>query len=221
MALLCQNTITAAWRDIENQKVFGITEVASALRCSISSARLKLKNKQSITSYNKNGKYYTLPGVPKFDQLGLWSYKDIYFSIHGNLKKTIIYLVGASSAGLSGKQLGELLRLSPQSFLHHFRDCPGIYREKHAGIFIYFSDNAEVNKKQIQQRRSLNVQSTIVTISDLDAVMILVAIISNHGITAEDIMAMPEIKRRKINLANIQGFMEYHGLVKKTPDTRL
>jgi hypothetical protein len=59
-----------------------------------------------------------------------------------------------------------------------------------------------------------------VTISDPEAVMILVAIIRHHGISAEDILALPEIKKSKMKLANIQGFMEYHGLLKKIPDSR-
>jgi hypothetical protein len=50
--------------------------------------------------------------------------------------------------------------------------------------------------------------------------MILVAIIRQHGISAEEIMALPEIKRSKTKLVNIQGFMESNGLLKKIPDTK-
>ena len=50
--------------------------------------------------------------------------------------------------------------------------------------------------------------------------MILVAIIRQHGISAEDILALQEIKMSKMKLSNIQGFMEYHGLLKKNPDSR-
>jgi len=175
---------------------------------------------EAYTSYNQNGKYYTLPQVPQFNQHGLWRYKNVAFSIHGNLKKTIIHLVTASPAGLSGRQLGELLGLSPQSFLHHFRGCPGICREKYDGVYIYFSDTEEVCEKQVQQRNYLIQRSAIVTISDLEAVMILVAIIRQHGISAKDIIALPEIKKSKLKLANLQGFMEYHGLLKKTLDSR-
>lgn len=220
MTRLNQGTIKTAWRHLENIKIFSIGDLASVLTCSIPNARLKLKQWRACTSYNQNGKYYTLPQVPQFNQYGLWRYKDVAFSKHGNLKKTIIHLVTVSPAGLSGRQLGELLGLSPQSFLHHFRECPGIYREKHDGVFIYFSDTDEVCKKQVQQRSSLVQQSAIVTISDHEAVMILVAIIRQHGISVEEILALPEIKKSKMRPANIQGFMEYHGLLKKIPDSR-
>ena len=220
MARLHQDTINAAWRHLEEVKVFSIGQVASALTCSIPNARVKLKQWRAYTSYNQNGKYYTLLEVPQFNHHGLWRYKDVCFSKHGNLKKTIIHLVTVSPAGLSGRQLGELLGLLPQSFLHHFRRCPGIYREKHGGVFIYFSDTDKVYKKQAQQRSSLISRTAIVTISDLEAVMILVAIIRHHGISAEDISALPEIKKGKMKPGSIQGFMEYHGFLKKIPDTR-
>ena len=129
-------------------------------------------------------------------------------------------MVTASPAGLSGKQLGEILGLLPQSFLHHFRECPGIYREKHDGVFVYFSDIDDLCEKQVYKRSSLICRSAIVTISDTEAILILVAIIRQHGISAEDIAALSEIKRSGIKLSNIKGFMEYHGLLKKNPDFR-
>jgi hypothetical protein len=218
MARLDQDTIKVAQRYLEKIKVFNVGELASILTCSIPNARLKLKQWQTYTSYNQNGKYYTLPEIPEFDDHGLWRYKNVAFSKHGNLKKTIIHLVSVAPAGLSGRQLGELLGLSPQSFLHHFRECPGIHREKHDGVFIYFSDNDKVHEKQVRQRSSLIRRLSIVTLSDSEAVMILVAIIRHHGIAAEDISILPEIKKSKIKLVDIQGFMEHHGLLKKMPD---
>jgi hypothetical protein len=191
------------------------------LGCSSRTAQTKLKLWKTYTSYNQNGKYYTLPEIPEFNQHGLWQYKNVAFSKHGNLKKTIVHLVSVSPAGLSGRQLGELLGLSPQSFLHHFRECPGIHREKHDGVFVYFSDNSEVLEKQVQQRNSLISRSEMVTISDSEAVMILVAVIRHHDIAAEEILTLPEIKKSKMKLINIQGFMEYHGLLKKMPDFKL
>lgn len=220
MTRLNQDTIKAAYRYLEKLKVFNIGELSSFLTCSIPSARLKIKQWQAYTSYNQNGKYYTLPQIPQFDQYGLWRYKNVGFSKYGNLKKTIIHLVSTSPAGLSGRQLGEILGLSPQSFLHHFRECPGIYREKHDGVFVYFSNVDDICEKQVRQRSPLICSSPIVTISDTEAILILVAIIRQHGISAEDIAALSEVKKCGITLSNIKGFMEHHGLLKKIPDIR-
>jgi hypothetical protein len=220
MARLDQDTIKAAWRHLEKVKVFTIGQLTSALKCSIPNARLKLKQWQTYTSYNQNGRFYALPQVPRFDHHGLWHHKNVDFSKHGNLKKTVVHLVTSSPTGLTGRQLGELLGLSPQSFLHHFRKCPGICREKHDGVYVYFSDDTSVYKQQVQQRRSFICQPAVVPISDPEAIMILVAIIKHHGISAEQILALPEIKKSKIKLQAIQGFLQYHGLGKKIPDSR-
>lgn len=220
MARLDDDTIKIAWGHMEKKKIFCIGDLASVLKCSIPNARLKLKLWRTFTSYNQNGRFYALPQVPEFDHHGLWRYRDVAFSRHGNLKQTIIHLVTVSEAGLTGRRLGGILGLSPQSFLHHFRNCPGIRREKHDGVFVYFSDNEEVAEKQIHQRRSAICKTPVAAIADFEAVMILVAVVRHHNISAEDILNLPEIKKSKVKLANIQGFLEHHGLVKKIPVSR-
>ncbi len=201
---------------VKRKKIFKLNELVPLLGCSSRTAQAKLKLWRAYTSYNQNGKYYTLPETPRFDVNGLWRYKGIAFSKHGNLKQTIIHLVMVSSAGLSGKQLGELLGLVPQSFMHHFRKCPGLRREKHEGVFVYFADEPEIYEIQRRQKQKIVCRSAISAISEQDAVLILVAIISHHGISADDILALPKIKKSKLTLPAIQGFMECHGLVKKT-----
>lgn len=220
MARLDQATIKAAWKHFEKAKVFTIGEITSVLKCSIPNARLKLRQWQAYTSYNQNGRFYALPQVPRFDHHGLWHHENVAFSRKGNLKNTFVHLVASAPAGLSGRQLGEILGLSPQSFLHHFRNCPGICRIKYDGVYAYFSDDTAVYEKQLQQRNSLACRPTVIPISDPEAVMILVAVIRHHDISAEEIMVLPEIKRSKMKLTAIQGFLECHGLGKKTPDSR-
>jgi len=220
MVRLNQEIIQVALRHFERRKLFTIAQLSSFLNCSVANARLKVKQWSCYTSYNQNGKYYTLPGVAQFNQYGLWRYQDVAFSKHGNLKQTIIHLVASSAGGLSGRQLGQILGLSPQSFLHHFRNCPGICREKHDGVFVYFSEVEPIYKNQLQQRHSLVRRPEIVTITDAQAVMILVALIKEHGITAQQIMDLSQIRASRLKLSNVQGFMQYHGLLKKTPDSR-
>ena len=219
MAQLDQNKIRTAWRHLEKGKIFTIGELASILKCSIPNARLKLRQWQTHTSYNKNGRYYTLPQVPKFDHNGLWRYERVSFSQYGNLKKTIIHLVASAPAGLTGKELGELLGLSPQSFMHHFRDSLGICREKHDGVYVYFSEDIPLYEKQVRQRKAIVCRQAVVTITDAEAIMILVALIWHHGISAEELLNLSEIKKSKMKLAAIQGFLECHGLEKKIPDS--
>lgn len=207
-------------RVLKKIKVFTIDQFVSLLGCSTPTARLKLKQWKAVTSYNHNGGYYAMPEIPRFVRNGLWHYKSIYFSRWGNLKNTIVHLINESDSGLSGKQIGDLVMLDPRSFMHHFRAVPGIRREKREGVYIYFSEDPNQHKKQVQNR-SLAIGHRAGFLSDAEAAVILSALIKHHNVSIEDIAALPEIKARKISSPAIREFMERHQLgVKKTPSTK-
>ena len=168
--------------EVKKEIVFTLKRLVSIFECSSRTAQTKLKLWGTFTSYNQNGKYYTLPEIPQFDEYGLWKYGKAAFSKHGNLKKTVVHLVTTASAGLSGKQLGNILGLPPRSFLHHFRQCLGIRREKYDGVYVYFGDDQSTYTKQVEQRQSPLFTSSIIKLSDAEAIMILVAVIKHHGI---------------------------------------
>jgi hypothetical protein len=204
---------------LEGIKVFTLDRLVSSLSCSIPTARLKLKQWGAYTSYNQNGRYYAMSTVPRFDNNGLWHYEDVYFSRYGNLKSTIVQLVGRSPSGLTGKEIGALVRLDPRSFLHHFRNAGGIQREKTEGVYVYFSDKPVTYKQQRKSRSKLAHPAGEV-FSEADAVVILSALIKHHGICLEEIMALREIRMHKISSAAIRDFLERNGLIKKTPTTK-
>lgn len=204
---------------LEEIKVFTLDSLVSFLSCSVPTARLKLKQWGTYTSYNQNGRYYTMPSVPRFGDNGLWHYKDIYFSQYGNLKNTIIQLVSGSSFGLTGKEIGAIVRLDPRSFLHHFRNTKGIQREKRDGVYVYYASNA-VTYDQQKKRREMLEHPSGEFVSDTKAVIILCALIKHHGIGFEAIMALPEIRMHQISPKAVHNFLEHHGLIKKTPATK-
>ena len=204
---------------LKRKKVFTFEELLALLGCSVRSGRLKLRQWRTYNSYNHNGRYYALPTVPRFDGNGLWHFGNIYFSKHGSLRETVVYLINASTSGLTGKQLGDTLGLAPGSFLHHFRETPGIRREKHAGVYVYFSDKENRYAQQVQQRAT-SIAMARPSISEADAIAILVALIKHHRIALDDILALPEIKNRGLSPMTIRHFLEEHGLVKKTLDTK-
>lgn len=214
-------TIDNALQILNKEKVFTIQKIISLLGCSRRTAQTKLSMWKVYTSYNQNSKYYCLPEIPKFDSKGIWWYKNIAFSKYGNLKETIVYLVNSSEIGLTGKELGALLGIPAQNFVHHFKNCPGICREKHGGVYIHLAGQADRYKLQIQRRQMDHEPVIKSTLSDIDAILILVAIIRNQDLTAEDIFALPEIRKSKMKLTDIQGFIKHHSLVKKIPDSML
>jgi len=219
MPKIGQERLKNVFRFLESLKVFTLDKLVSSLSCSTPTARLKLKQWKAYTSYNKNSRYYAMPTVPRFDENGLWYYEDISFSKYGNLRNTVIHLINNSASGLSGSEMGDVVRLAPRSFLHHFRNVAGIHREKREGIYVYFSEDPDRYKEQLQSRLSI-LPAPVKLLTDADAVVILTALIKHHDICMEDIMALPEVRERKFSPVVIRQFLDRHGLVKKTLTTK-
>ena len=199
---------------IRKKKTFTVKNLAVLLGCSVPSVRLKLRQWNARSSYNKSGQYYALPDIPQFNEDGLWWHKGAYFSKYGTLKNTVVHLVGASLAGLTGEQIGKLVGLDPRSFLYHFRNTPGIEREKHQGVYVYFSDDQAKRKKQTTNQ--LEEIALGASISDADAIVILVSLIKHHGFTAEHLAELPEMQAKALFVPAIENYLRQHGLEKKT-----
>jgi hypothetical protein len=214
LSRISRKEIKQALLSFRKKKTFTVEDVVSLLECSIPTVRLKLRQWGARSSYNKSGQYYALPEVPRFDENGLWWFKGAYFSKYGTLKNTVVHLVRASAAGLSGEQIGELVGLAPRSFLHHFRDTPGLRREKHQGVYVYFSDDEVRYSEQTENR--LEDYALDEPISDADAIVILVALIKHHGFTADHLAELPEVKECALSVAAIDRYLRQHDLGKKT-----
>ena len=207
-------TIKSARVSLKRKKVFDFPMLLFLLNCSVRSGRSKLKQWHAHTSYNNNGQYYALPDVPRFNEDGLWWYRGAYFSKYGTLKNTVVHLIGVSPTGLTGEQIGRIVGLDPRSFLFHFRDAPGIQREKHQGVYVYFSDDESRYEQQVANR--LEEIALGESIGDADAIVILVALIKHHDITADHIAELPEVMERKLQAMAIDNYLRQHGLPKKT-----
>lgn len=193
------------------KKVLTIEQLVDLLNCSVITVRRRLKQWRVYTSLNKNSRYYVLPEVPNFDKNGLWNYQRIFFSKHGNLKKTIIQLIRQAEAGLSSHEVSELVGIAPNSsFISHFCDFPGIRREKHKGVFIYFSDDPEIYTKQTLVRLGAKKFP-----SDAEAVLILVQFIKHPNISIEELSNKIAQQGKGIEPAVIRRFLDYHDLLKK------
>ncbi|MCK5784627.1 MAG: hypothetical protein KAH06_09270 [Desulfobacterales bacterium] len=197
------------------QKIITIEQLVKLLQCSVITARRRLKKWQTYTSINKNGRYYTAPEIPAFDKNGLWKYQTILFSKHGNLKQTIVALINDSQKGLSAVEIAKLIDLVPNSsFLSQFKDVPGVKREKHQGRFIYLSDSPQVCTRQKQE------WANIVLPTDAQAVVILVQLIKYPEITIEQLADHVSGQGQSLEATPIRSFLQFHDLLKKTPDIK-
>ncbi len=197
-------------------KVLTLSQVSKTHGCSIRTVQRQFAELAVLRSYNKNSQYYTLPEIPKFNVNGIWPYRDIFFSKYGDLRQTVKHMILASEGGLSGNEIGDIVNLLPRSFMHHFRDVEGVLREKHGGVYIYFSNTPTIYARQIIKRVQAD---DVKRISDAIAIKILVVYIKHPELSEEELSS---ILRREQNVeispSMITNLLSFHGLLKKTLD---
>ena len=130
-------------------KIATMTELKHCLNTSTNMTVLrKLKELSYITSYSHSGKYYTLDSIPNFDNHGLWSHNDVYFSTHGTLISTVENFVNDSSMGYSRQQLETILHVKVQESLYQLFKIKKIVRKKIGSSYIYFGADISLYKQQ-------------------------------------------------------------------------
>jgi len=202
----------------KKSKVLTLDQVSKTRECSIRTVQRQFAALAVLRSYNKNSRYYTLPKIPKFNDHGIWCYRDIYFSKYGDLRQTVKEAILSSEGGLSGSEIGDIVNLLPRSFMHHFREMEGVFREKHGGVYVYFSNDSMIFETQIIKRVRGNEAEII---SDAIAIKILVGYIKHPELSEGELSSVLRREQNAdISPSMITKFLSFHGLLKKSPDFR-
>ena len=205
-------------QSIYKEKVFIVDKITDIMNCSVKTARRRFKLWKVLTSCNMNSRFYTLQDIPKFDSNGLWHYRQILFSIHGNLKNTLLQLIINSSGGLNVSELETILKIPVRSFLTTLKNNTSLQREKYHGRYVYFS--AQKDQFMIQKKNRINMAEKIKLPSDIEAVAILVEIIKNPGLDTNGLSLKLQSRNHSITEQSIEALLNHHGLtIKKTPDS--
>ncbi len=78
----------------------------------------KLKSLDYLSSYSHRRRYYTLREIVRFDDRGLWSQADVWFSRFGTLLATAEVFVNRSPRGFFAGELARALHVEVQDALH-------------------------------------------------------------------------------------------------------
>lgn len=214
-----RNSHDRGMRFLRLRRIATLTELALHLQCSVRTVQRRLAECKAFNSYNHNGRYYTLPEIPTFDTHGLWRYRDVFFSRHGNLPETFVKLVRNSPAGLTAAEAGKLLGLRPSSFLWSLRDHPALKRKKHQGLYVYLT--SESGRCAAQQRQRALVARTIRRPTDAEAIAILVEKIKHPALSDKALSRRLSAQNLRAEPEMIGSFFANHGLaVKKTQHLR-
>jgi hypothetical protein len=203
--------------EFRKKKIMTIEDLRHLFQSSTITVRRRLKKWGTFTSINQNGRYYTLPEIPEFDENGLWKYQQALFSKHGNLGQTVIELIKRSEAGLSTADLSRIIEIpSTSSYFSQLKRSVEITREKHQGRFVYFAAAPAGYK---QQKNKIGQQDIGRWWTDAQAVQILVHMIKHPGIGIERLSIESAPPGKRFALDAVRHFLKFYGLVKKTPDS--
>ena len=125
----------------------------------------KLKALNSLSSYTHRRRFYTLPEIVRFDDQGLWSHDDVWFSRYGTLVNTLESWIEASPQGWFADELATELHVEVQDTLHDLFVKGRTRRSLVGGRFLYSAADAKLSKDQIRVRTAANTVPLAVNIA--------------------------------------------------------
>jgi hypothetical protein len=141
-------------RLLRSKTIANMDELKKALGTSVDMTVFrKLHELGYHTSYSHGGRYYALGGSTEFDELGLWSFRSVWFSVHGTLLATAKACVEASEAGYLASELESLLHVPVGDALRKLYSEKLISRESTSGKFLYCAIDTAIRKEQLRARR--------------------------------------------------------------------
>ena len=141
---------------LRRQKLATMAELMEALGTkSRRTVFRKLKQLPYRTSYSHRGRYYTLEEVAQFDEVGLWSYRQIWFSVYGTLLSTAAAIVEASKCGYFVEELDSMLHVGTKDALRKLVGDARLRRQRVAGQWLYCSAERGHTRQQLLARRAL------------------------------------------------------------------
>lgn len=101
-----------------------------------------------ISSYSHRGQYYTLPQIPDFDDVGLWSCESVRFSKSGNLLTTAKAMIEKAEAGYTAQELENILNVEAKHALLQLTRRGDIDRCKIGRSHVYTSSEQGRKRQQ-------------------------------------------------------------------------
>lgn len=115
----------------------------------------KLKGLSYYTSYSHRGRYYTLDEIARFDELGLWSFRSVWFSRYRTLLRTAEFLVETSEAGFFATELEHLLHVVVKDALRTLVKRNRLHRQRIGGHWLYCALDGHKRRQQVLTRQIL------------------------------------------------------------------
>jgi hypothetical protein len=114
----------------------------------------KLREIPYHTSYSHRGRYYALDEVTRFDERGLWTYRNVHFSRLGSLVDTTERFVNDAEQGLFASELAQIVEVDVEEPLLRLVRAQRLAREKVSGAYLYCARDSAQRRAQILARQA-------------------------------------------------------------------
>jgi hypothetical protein len=139
---------------LRRQTVATLPELKQALGTQTDSTVFrKLAELAYHSSYSHRGRFYVLDESCRFDERGLWAFRQVWFSAHGTLLSTVAALVAASEAGYYAGELTEVLHVEAKAALARLAATGRLSRQSVDGRLLYLSTETAVRRRQLAARQ--------------------------------------------------------------------
>jgi len=168
------------------------------------------------TSFNFNGRYYTLRETAQFDADGLWFYRDVGFSSFGNLSRTLVGLVHRSKLGMTSNELSAILKVRVQNQLYHLFARDQVERTEWGRAHVYLSIEEDVRKEQLRRReKALPSPRAQAPPSESETIAILAELVRTPRSSARRVAAILGARGLEITREKVLAVIEKYDLRRK------
>ncbi len=163
-----------------------------------------MKKLDLITSYTHAGQYHALPSTARFDAHGIWFFDQAGFAKFGTLKNTLIQIISNAPAGMTQKELKNLLRIKVQNTLTHLFKSDKVGRQCLSGhLYVYLSIDPQRAEEQRQRRLVIHDRAPDVTLPAENLIIeILLELIRTPDCRAEAKNLGSHLRKRGIAIGN-------------------
>ena len=174
------------------------------------------------TSFNYNARYYTLAGIPRFDENGLWFYRTVGFSSDGTLNRTIVALVQSSPMGMTPNELSAILTVRVQNQLSKLYAKNKLGRVKCARAQLYVSVQEAVQTQQLRRREAHRIlaQDGELSPTGEETIEILAELARTPRSSARGVSFRLSARGLNITRQKVLAVIEKYGLKKKRQSRR-
>lgn len=133
----------------QGQKVSTLSQLAKKIIGNERTVQRDLKQLNAISSFTHSGRYISLENIPRYDDHGIWFYKDIGFTKYETSLELIMELINSSKEGLTREEIQEITRIKIFQQIQTLLLRDQLHRVKVGNKYVYIPYNVIKNKKKM------------------------------------------------------------------------